>query len=224
MVRWYPLPLHPQSAWISLKEATHTTRFLEGVNWNWNTLGFLHISNVWAAYSADTEQHVQQEKVKMEKERMAFWSWSFQIIPEDFSVVVYTVLACFVIRWVNQSSQILNSLKKYWLVELCQLGKKWPIDFSLSVTKGNVLSVKGRIDGLSCWLWRSKGWRKNTATGQRKTILAEEPMNCQWHQMFCFVCFDTLSEVHWPPLQPYSPHNHKNVLMVLTHLLLQIQF
>lgn len=86
--------------------------------------GFFAHLHVWAAYSADAEQHVQQEKVKMEKERMAFWSWSFQIIPGDFSVILYTVLVCFVIKWVNQSSQILNSLKKYWLVELCQLGKK----------------------------------------------------------------------------------------------------
>lgn len=201
MVRWYPLPLHPQSAWISLKEATHTTRFLEGVNWNWNTLGFLHISNVWAAYSADTEQHVQQEKVKMEKERMAFWSWSFQIIPEAFSVIVYTVLACFVIRWVNQSSQILNSLKKYWLVELCQLGKKWPIDFSLSVTKGNVLSVKGRIDGLFLLIMKVKrlkekysNWTEKNYPGWRAHELPVAP-----NVLFCLLWHPQWGSLTTPP-------------------------
>lgn len=107
---------------------------------------------VWVAYSAGSEQQAQQEKeIKMENEIATFSSQSFQIIPEvhrRFTVIIYIVLACFVVKWVNQSSQVLNLLEKYWPVELCQLRKKWPIDFSLSVTKGNVLSITGRIDGL----------------------------------------------------------------------------
>lgn len=49
--------------------------------------------------------------------------------------------------------------------------KKWPIVFSLSVMKGNVLSARGRIDGFFLLLIKAKVQRKSTANGQQKIYL-----------------------------------------------------
>lgn len=57
-----------------------------------------------------------------------------------------------------------------------------------------------------------------------KLSLLRSPWTASGTKCLVSVCIDTLSEVHWPPLWPYSPHNHKNIIMVLTHLLLQTQF
>lgn len=61
--------------------------------------------------------------------------------------------------------------KKYWFVELCQLRKKWHIDFSLSVTKGNVLSVKGRIDGLFLFVIKVKRLKEKYGNWTEKNCL-----------------------------------------------------
>lgn len=117
MVKWCPFPRHPQSASIHLKEVTHNQVFGGGqLKPNWNSLDFLHISTC--------ELHIQLTlSSKFSRRKKLKWSkkeWfshhspsrSFPKCTEAFTAIVYTVLACFVIKWLNQSSQILNSLKK----------------------------------------------------------------------------------------------------------------
>lgn len=75
-------------------------------------------------YISTCELHIQltqssrfsrRKKLKWRKKECFFHhdpSRSFLKCTEAFTATVYTVLACFVTKWVNQSSQIPNSLKK----------------------------------------------------------------------------------------------------------------